>query len=116
MQPGQGAQQQAGADEQHERERHLTDDERIAHPRLTTAAAASPPRFAQHAFEIGPGRLRGRRDAKADAGDERNRNVEREDRAFERSAAGARDGCRRGGQEHASDEWSDDESSDCAAK
>ena len=69
----QRAHEQRGADQQHETDRHLCDDQRAAQtlPRPSPAAAA---RFLlERVHRVGPRRLQRRREAEDDAGHDRDR-------------------------------------------
>ena len=101
-QPFEGTQQQARADEQHERKRDLADDERTARARLTAASAGGAAGFAQRALEIRARHLDRRREAEADSRDQRHTDAEGKDRFLERAAGGVSDAVGRCGQQHTS--------------
>ena len=61
------AQQQPGADEQHQRQGHLRDDEGVAKA-VARGPAAAPPRLLQDAVEVGARGLYGRHETEAEAG------------------------------------------------
>ena len=72
------SEEQAGADEQHERNSHLRDDQRVAPPQV--AGPASAGRVAlERRHEVGPRALPGRDDAEQRARDARDRQRERQD-------------------------------------
>ena len=76
-------QQQAGADEKHDGERHFTDDERGAIALLAATLACTPAKLLEGCLQIKAGSFPGRRQAKANGCQERNHQRESEDAGVE---------------------------------
>ena len=73
LQRPQASQHQAGADQQHHRERHLDDHERVAEALTPAAARRALRAVLERLGQIDPQRAQRRREAESDAGDDARR-------------------------------------------
>ena len=90
-----GADEEAGSDQQHQRQRHFGDHETLAEKRLTGAAGQAPSRLSHRLRDVASAAVQRRRQAAEHAGQRGQREREDQHRPVQRDFRFVRDGTRR---------------------
>jgi hypothetical protein len=110
------ANEEAGAGQQHDRQRHLRDDERSAQTLRAASGGAAVAALAQRIRDPAACRLQRRQNAEGEAGQERRGQREERDRAVEAHVLEARNVCRLRGDQGSSSPERDRESGRAAGE